>query len=221
MDKIYLDFDGYVPRYVSTTCINCSSVMGTSFCSIKDRGCCYYYPKFSLIEIQRMSKTLKGRKTLDIILKNPGTIVYHFYIHAKGFFDKQGYDRYMRDGGFCEVEDKTMFFRACPFVKSSYGCTLPPKYRTLVCNFFMCNELIGSRDAKNGIDRYLTERERYARWYKWENTNLEGILRERGLNLIDNIYGTLNLLAEIPEDIYEFPKLQPIYLDYSPHSRGA
>ena len=141
MEKMCLKFDANVPRYTCSACSHCNSTMGVSLCSVKDRGCCFYYPKFELIDLQRMSKTLDGIRTIKLIIQNPGTIIYHYYIHAKGIFDKEAYNKYGRNSWIQNqgIDDNTIFFRACPFVKSRYGCTLPPRFRTVVCNFFICN----------------------------------------------------------------------------------
>jgi len=54
MGKVYVDFDEGTPRYVCTECCNCNSLTGLSLCSIKTRGCCSYFPEFTLVDIQKM-----------------------------------------------------------------------------------------------------------------------------------------------------------------------
>lgn len=214
MDKICLErFDSYgYARYVCTSCYHCESKMGISYCSVKMRGCCSYFPKFELVDIHRMVKSAEGLNVLKKIIDNPGTVVYNYYIHAKGYFDKEGYEKYIRtneddDNG---IRDKTIFFRACPFVKSGFGCTIPPVYRNYVCNFFICDEVM-SKVADDEIkEQYVRERERFVKWAEWENRSLEAILSEQHLNLRNNLEECIKVLQDVPLTIFEFPQLKEI-----------
>lgn len=221
MAKIYVDFDNGIPRYACNSCSSCNSLFGVSLCHIKNRGCCWYYPKFNLLDIQRMSKSIEGLSVLDKIVKNPGTIIYNYYIHAKGFFDKEGYTAYIKSGNMLEpdrVKDQTIFFRACPFVKDGLGCTLPPRYRSLICNFFICDEILNT--FKDSIEPYIKERSSYSRWEEWENIGLTSVLKDKGLNLVDDFNEAISLLQSLPLDEYVFPKLDPIGFEDS-FPRGA
>lgn len=214
MDKIYLEryeHLGYA-RYICTSCTHCTSKMGISYCSIKMRGCCSYFPKFELIDVHRMVKSTDGLQVLKRILDNPGTVVYKYYLHAKGYFDQKGYLEYLKNGSDedSDIKDKSIFFRACPFVKSGYGCTIPPVFRNYVCNFFICDEVMSNVDKKEVMQQYLEERARYARWVAWENMSLQRILSEYNLNFQCDFEGSIKLLQEIPLDIYEFPDLEEV-----------
>ncbi|WP_242850859.1 hypothetical protein [Clostridium algidicarnis] len=230
---IYVDLDKTTPRYGCTYCNRCNSLFGVSLCKIKNRGCCFYFPKFYLVDLHNMCKSIDGLQTLHSIVNNPGTILHEYYIHAKGYFDKEGYENYMSNNYFdidsysnnnfkmvineanlsnelTKINDKTMFFRCCPFAKEGYGCTIPAKYRTYVCNFFLCSEVIDSIKELDNYDLYVRERERYMRWLDFENQNLEHILRENHLSLSSNLEGVIKALQELPKEDYEFPKLPPI-----------
>lgn len=217
MGKIYVDFDEEIPRYACTSCFNCTSIMGESHCKIKNRGCCWYFPKFTLFEIQRMSKTLEGLQTLNTIIKTPSSTIYQYYIHTKGYFDSEGYSKYIHEEfHFREnlPKDSTIFFRACPFVIDSKGCTLPPKYRTHICNFFICDEIIKEAESNDIYKKYIKERASYSRFVDWENSSLKRVLIENNTNLISNFEKTIKLLQSIPITEYEFPHLEPIeYID--------
>jgi hypothetical protein len=154
-----------------------------------------------------MSKTAEGLEILDHIRKIPGTIIYNYYIHAKGFFDENGYDRFLKSGQASdyEVEDKSVFFRACPFVKPGKGCTLPAKYRHYVCNVFICREVVEKAEKPELFQEYTKACSSYAHWIKWENEALEMLFREKGITLKENFDGAVEYLKEIPIEYYEFP----------------
>lgn len=223
MRKIYVETDHNVPRYACTDCSTCSSLIGKSLCKVKNRGCCWYFPKFSLVDIQRMSKTPDGLKVLNRIIDNPGTKIYNYYIHAKGFFDEAGYKKYMESGQLLDtdyIEDHTIFFRACPFAKPGKGCTLPPRHRTFVCNFFICKEITDAARPYEMFKSYEDERLRYSRWLDWENESLKQLLAEGNLTLHGNLAEIIQLLQELEASQYEFPELEPIILGDSWY-RGA
>lgn len=213
MGNIFIDSDMGVPQIGCTDCGKCDSIIGRSLCNITDRGCCHYFPEFTLVDIQRMSVLNGGRKALDIILSTPGTIVNSYNIYSKGYFDKEAYDQYIESGNIIEagsIRDHTIFFRTCPFVVPGSGCKLPLRFRTTVCNFFICAEIIERPDLQDQFKVYLEERSRYARWVYRESGVLQHILSENGLDLISDFSASINLLAEINPSSYEFPSLEPV-----------
>jgi hypothetical protein len=212
MGKVYLDYSEGVPRLGCADCGTCSSVMGTSLCSIKDRGCCSYFPEFNLAEIHRLVKLRGGREVLDTILKNPGTEVCNYSIHAKGVLEQQAYEEYLKKGDLIEtpIQDHTIFFRTCPFVVPGKGCLFEPQHRTTVCNFFICSEILERPDCKEQFRLYIEERTRYSRWIYRESQELQHIMAENGLNLRSDLNGCLELLNELPLSVYEFPELLPV-----------
>lgn len=257
MDKIFLkDADG-TPQFGCTSCYKCSSIFGKSLCKIKNRGCCWYFPKFTLYDIQKMVRTTEGIETLNMILKLPNVKIYNYYIHAVGSFDKDSYDKYIDDSctshlNYASAEDiqevrnaiiseqeeyllyeeynkydlaakknlhkprvindVSMFFRTCPFVIEGKGCSLNEKFRTYVCNFFICDEITDSLINNDEFKKYRKERDNYVRWIEWENSSLESILSHNRVNLIDNFDEVISILKETEFDEYEFPSLNEIEL---------
>ncbi len=210
MGKIYIDFDHSIVQFGCTECINCSSMMGKSLCSTKDRGCCSYFPEFTLHDIHKMVHTDGGMASLDTILGLPNAVVYEYHIHAKGHFDKEGYGEYINGDKLLEqdiIKDQTLFFRTCGLVNPGQGCSLPARFRPMVCNTFICTELSekAGKTGKYGI--YIDERQRYSSWIHWEDRTLQHILIENGVNLINDFEGTIEVLKGIPFNIYEFPQL--------------
>ncbi|OPJ58300.1 hypothetical protein [Clostridium oryzae] len=218
----HLEFDQEVPQYACSSCSNCHSIFGRSLCSVKNRGCCWYFPKFTLYEIHKMVKTKEGSKVLSSILKLPNVKIYSYHIHAIGRMDKVGYDRYLKNNKSedINVKDKSIFFRTCPFVKPGIGCTLPKRYRSYVCNLFICSEVASVLSKNNLFNVYMNERQNYARWVQWENLSLEMMLRENKVNLESDFQNTINILKELPLESYEFPKLAQIE-EHSGFNRSA
>ena len=218
MNSIWIDFNNNVPQISCNLCSSCTSLMGVSLCNIQNRGCCYYFPKFTLLDIHRMSKSLKGLNTLELIKNNPNTITKEFALHSKGHFDENRYKKHLEDDviiGNGLIKDQSVFFKACPFIKPNFGCTIDPEFRSLVCNFFICHEVLDSIGDKNLLERYLSERSSYANWCHWENEGLRHLLMENNINLINNYYKVIEYLQSIPLNIYEFPNLPKV--DFNIH----
>lgn len=213
MGSVYMAYDNGVPQIACSICGSCDSIMGKSLCGNLNRGCCHYFPEFTLAEIQRFLHIDGGRDALEIILKNPGTIINNYNIYVKGLFHKDSYDKYIAEGKLLEtspIRDHTIFFRTCPFVRESKGCIFPVRFRTTVCNFFICVEILEKPELRYEFKEYIEERSRYSRWIYRESTELQYILSENGINLTLDLEGSLMLLSELPLRVYDFPKLQAV-----------
>lgn len=222
MGNIYIFFDMGVPQIGCTDCGSCDSIMGKSLCDIKNRGCCHYYPEFTLVDIQRMAVLEGGREALEIIMSHPGTKINRFTLYSTGHFDKDAYEKYVSSGKFLDtgdIRDHTIFFRTCPFVVPGKGCRLPVRFRTTVCNFFICKEILDTIESSELLEEYMKERSRYSRWVYRESGILQHLLEEKGLDLISDFEGTVNMLAELYEEDYDFPLLEPAPFGSAPGER--
>jgi hypothetical protein len=213
MGNIFIDYDIGIPQIKCTDCGKCDSIIGRSLCSVTDRGCCHYFPEFTLVDIQRMAILEGGKEALELILSCPGTTVNNFNLYSKGYFDKAAYDQYISSGNLLKtgsIRDHTIFFRCCPFVEPGKGCKLPPRFRTTVCNFFVCAEILERPDLQDFFTEYLEERSRYSRWVYRESAVLAHILTENGLNLVSGFDAAIELLAHVEQNNYDFPELEPV-----------
>ena len=224
MDRLQVAFDQSIPQFKCSECVRCTSVFGTSLCKTKGRGCCFYFPEFGLYDLHRMAVSLEGLQLLDVIRHKPGVVINPYSIYVKGSFDREGYEEYLKGGELINedsINDQTLFFRVCPFVRSEHGCTLSPKHRTLVCNFFVCSEILGRAEIRDELVPYLEERSRYARWEHRENTELQHMLLENDVNLVTDFKASIEVLQNLSLNIYEFPALEPVDYLSDEFSRGA
>lgn len=219
MIEINLKIDQGIPQYGCSSCSNCHSIFGNSLCSIKNRGCCWYFPKFTLYEIHKMVKEKDGLETLSRLMNIPKVEVHNYFIHAKGYFDEVGYKNYINSEQAynTDVKDKTIFFRACPFVEQGVGCTLPKRYRSYVCNFFICEEVVKKVESYSQYKQYVNERNNYVRWIEWENLSIETFLTEKKLNLINDFDEVITILKDMPIRECEFRSLHPIVVSDEPN----
>lgn len=193
-----------VVQFQCDDCYSCHSKFGISLCKIKNRGCCHYYPKYNLFDIQRLLRTSEGKEVLDRIVNLPNVKIHNYYIHAIGYFEEDSYKKYIssEEGKLDTEEDKTIYFRACPFVVSGKGCSIEPQYRSYVCNFFICNDIKEKFKNKKEYSELLEKRDNYIKWMDYENTSLEYFLIEKKLDLVNNYKEVIDELKKIPVDDY-------------------
>ena len=213
MDFIYIDFDNGVPRLAYTGCSRCSSLIGVSLCKTKDRGCCYYFPKFYPVEIQGMCRSEDGMALLNKIISMPNVVIYDDHFIVKGSYDIILHHKMLKD---ClvpsdkNIKDTSVFFKTCPFVSYGLGCTLPPRYRSYVCNFFICSEIVDNPIYKDRLEPYIRERENYVRFLEWENNQLIMAMREEGITFVKDFSAAVEFLKDTEINQYDFPVLNPV-----------
>ena len=72
------EFKNNIPRYYCSNCSKCTSHISINFTNLKHRGCCYYFPKFNLVDIQKMVQLPGGKNVLDKIIKEAKNQGYEF-----------------------------------------------------------------------------------------------------------------------------------------------
>lgn len=210
--KLSVEIYDNIPRFNCDECYKCNSKIGVSLCKYKHRGCCFYYPKFNLVDLQRMVKDPEGKPVINKILNNKRAKIFNYYIQEVGYFDKEGYNNYLKSSNFkfdkSEPLDKTLYFKSCPFVVDGKGCSIPSKFRTPVCNFFLCTEIKNTANYNNLIHSYELAAREYYHYYEWENENLIELFEEKGLTLKNNLKESLEFLKSLKIYYCEFPKLK-------------
>lgn len=215
MGSVFFEQSGNTPRFGCTDCMACQSVIGTSLNAVQMRGCCMYFPEFSLVDIRNMVTAEGGSEVLSRILAHPGSEIHPFRIRVKGSFDEAGHAAYRQDEplpGSEEIRDDTVFFRTCPFVVSGVGCSIPLAFRTVVCNFFVCRELWDRAEDPSLAETYRRELERYSSWLHRECLSFQHLFEEYGVDLLHNRDTALRLLREADYHGYGFPPLPPLTL---------
>lgn len=167
-------------------------------------------PKFNLFDLQRMTKSKEGQLVIKKILENKNIKIFNYYIQAVGYFDKVNFEKFREHtkSNLFKGTDLSIHFKACPFVEDGKGCSIPPQFRTPVCNFFLCKEIKNELKEKNLLKEYEDSAKEYYRYYEFENKNLIELLEERGLTLKHNIEECLNFLKSIDCYTCEFPNLK-------------
>jgi hypothetical protein len=189
----------------------------------KKQGMLLLLPEVLPVEIQRMCHSEEGTALLYSIVSMPNTVIYDDHILVKGSYDIILHDKMMREGLVPvdgNVTDTSVFFKTCPFVRSGSGCTLPPRYRSYVCNFFLCREILENPEYKDKLEPYVRERNNYVRFLEWENNQLFTAMNEEGLSFRKNLDGAIEFLKNLEINQYDFPLLEPVVIPDN-HSMGA
>lgn len=179
---------------------------------MKNRGCCWYFPKYELLDIYRLIKSKEGEELLNKIINLQDVKIYKYYIHVGGYFERDSYEEYLNsfEGSEDKIKDKSIYFRACPFVKDGEGCTIPAEFRSFVCNFYICEEIYLVLNKYKEFKRYIDERNSYIKWFQYENEYLKRLLVENDINLSTSFKEVVELFKNTTIDQYEFINLEPV-----------
>ncbi|MFL0249315.1 hypothetical protein ACJDT4_02690 [Clostridium neuense] len=197
------------PIFKCSFCKNCTSMEGTNMLGIK-RGCCFYFPKYSLVDIKNIIKFKKDFLFNLITKKN--VIIHDYFIEVKGTFDKTAYNNFwenhteddlLKYGDF----DTSLFFKKCFFITPK-GCSIDFRLRPHQCNLYLCRKL--SKSSKYLRKNYSRERKDYFAYCNYIDITLSQYLKDNLLTLKNNFKQSVNFLEKIKIDNFFFSKLENI-----------
>ncbi|KOA20804.1 hypothetical protein CLHOM_09470 [Clostridium homopropionicum DSM 5847] len=211
MDKLEYEFCSNVPVYKCSFCGKCSSfIESTSYTSIKTRGCCWYFPKYSLIDMKNIIDS--GNKNFIYSLLNMDNAeIYQYCINVNGEFNKKEYEEYLKETFQEDSEvsdfDQKLFFRLCPFATTK-GCSIAFDLRPHPCNLYLCREVINScgKDYKE----FSKERKDYYSYCNYYSDTLKYILMDNTVDLTKDPFKAIDILEKTEIPTFEFKNLKPI-----------
>lgn len=195
------------PIFKCSFCNNCTSMESTNMLGIK-RGCCFYFPKYSLIDIKNITNFKEDFLFKLITKKN--VIIHDYFLEVKGTFDKTAYSRFIKNSTEEELSkygsfDTRLFFKKCFFITPN-GCSIDFRLRPHQCNLYLCRKL--SESSNHSYAKYSRERKDYFAYCNYINTMLIQYLRENFLTLKNNFKQSVNFLEKIKIDNFFFSKLE-------------
>ncbi|OBR92421.1 MULTISPECIES: hypothetical protein [Clostridium] len=204
-------FTNNIPLFKCDICGNCSNfVESISYTNIKNRGCCWYFPKYNLVDIKNIINN--GNINFIYYLSSIPNCVESYDIRVKGTFFKNQYDNYTENNIKYSDFDSSLFFRLCPFLKKD-GCKLSFSLRPHPCNLYLCREAI--QLAGKEYTMYSRERKDYYAYCNYFNECLKEDLKSNNTTLSDNLEESLDILNSSTLPPFQPRKLQNIYIDYS------
>lgn len=199
------------PIFKCSFCKNCTSMESTNMLGIK-RGCCFYFPKYSLMDIKNIISFKKD--FLFKLIANENVITHDYFIEVKGTFDKTAYINFLKNSTEEELSkygnfDKTLFFKKCFFITSK-GCSIDFRLRPHQCNLYLCRKLAENHDHM--CQKYSRERKDYFAYCNYINIMLTEYLEDEHLTLKGNFKQSVNFLEKIDIDNFSFSKLENLKL---------
>lgn len=198
MYKLEYNFDHNTPLFRSNFCGNCSGfIESTSYASVKNRGCCWYFPKYTLMDIKNIINSRKKSFVYELLnMKN--CKITHYYIIAEGEFNKEEYHNYLEsDLNYDSDFDNKLFFRLCPFATSK-GCSIDFTLRPHPCNLYLCREILSM--CGDAYKEYSKERRDYYSYMNYFSETLKYALIEEEVDLLNNPLKAIEVIekADIP-----------------------
>ncbi|MCX7695358.1 MAG: hypothetical protein N2Z71_06610, partial [Caloramator sp.] len=177
------NFEDNIPLFRCSLCGKCDGFIESKSLINKNRGCCWYYPKYTLMDIKNIlaigkEDFVKRLKTLENVY------ISSFYLEVRGFFDEEGYYK-------ANIEEKSdfdskLFFRLCPFWQEN-GCKIDFKLRPHPCNLYLCREVIEL--CNEDYREFSKERRDYFSYMNYFNELLKRELIENRLDLLKDFEG--------------------------------
>lgn len=208
MFTLKYEFKNNIPVFRCNFCGKCNNVLESTSKIHINRGCCWYFPKYTLVDIKNILDN--GRKDFILkLLKNPNSHISQYHIQVKGLFDEKNYNQYMLKTITSDNEkfNHKLFFRACPFIGPK-GCTLDFSIRPHPCNLYLCRTVINL--ASRDYDDYKEERKDYFSYCNYFDESIEHELLQNHVNLISNPLKCLDIIEKFDLPKFQFRNLKEI-----------
>lgn len=209
MFSLSYEFNNNIPVFKSNFCGKCSGTLeSTSLITEKMRGCCWYFPNYTLVDI----KNIFSHNRIDFIyslLKLQNSHISQYHIEVKGSFDSKAFFKYLMENEYVEPAEKAfdakLFFRLCPFFDTN-GCSIDFSLRPHPCNLYLCRKII--EKCGNNYIPYSNERKDYYSYCNYFNESIKHVLMENKVDLLINPEASLSIIEN-----FELPDFEPRKLD--------
>ncbi|WDC84462.1 hypothetical protein PL321_01260 [Caloramator sp. mosi_1] len=191
-------FEDNIPLFRCSLCGRCDGFIESKSYINKNRGCCWYYPKYTLMDIKNIISL--GREDFIRELSTKENVYKsNYFLEVRGYFDEEGYKKsnLKQDIDF----DTKLFFRLCPFWQEN-GCKIEFKLRPHPCNLYLCREVIEL--CKDGYSEFSKERRDYFSYMNYFNEVIKHELMEKRMDLTSDFEGTLDFIKN-----YQVPNFEP------------
>lgn len=205
MFSLSYEFHNNIPVFKSNFCGKCSGVLeSTSLINETMRGCCWYFPKYTLVDI----KNIVSHGRIDFIyslLRLQNSHISQYFIEVIGRFDNQSFLNYSHTTENNKDFDNKLFFRLCPFC-GFHGCSIDFSLRPHPCNLYLCRTMI--ENCKESYLPFSKERKDYYSYCNYFNESIKQELKYNSIDLITNPDASLSVI-----DSFEMPAFEPRKLD--------
>lgn len=208
MFTLSCEFKNNIPVFHCNICGKCKGFTeSTSYIAI-NRGCCWYFPKYTLMDIKNII-TIGKIDFIYSLLKSTNSIISQYFIQVHGFYNENRYKLYKENNITNSNFDSKLFFKACPFIGKN-GCTINFGLKPHPCNLYLCREVI--KGAGNLYKDYSMERKNYYSYCNYFNESLKYELMDNHADLLNYTSRTLEIIEASDVPNYEPIKLPVIQI---------
>ncbi|WP_279146564.1 hypothetical protein [Clostridium tyrobutyricum] len=201
-------FYNNIPVFKCDSCGKCSNTIESiSYTSIKNRGCCWYFPEYRLIDIKNIIDNNKF-SFIHYLVSLPNCLLRNYSIKINGTFLKNKYKDF-KNSCFKKYSnfDSSLFFKLCPF-SSKNGCSLNFLLRPHPCNLYLCREIINLCSEK--YKPYCDERKDYFAYCNYFDECIKQDLIDNHVSLISNINKAIEVIKNCHIEKFNSRYLKPI-----------
>lgn len=192
-------FQKNIPIFKCDFCGKCDGFLeSTSKCDIKNRGCCWYFPKYNLVDIKNILN-LNEESFIYKICNMKNSYVSQYHIRINGKFFKDDYNKYILYGNEISGFKTKFFFRICPFFGKD-KCSLDFSLRPHPCNLYLCRKIIDW--CKDKYNSYSEERKDYYAYCNYFDESIKQSLIEAKTDLSKNIKKSLDIIKKFDMPLF-------------------
>lgn len=203
MFTLSCEFKDNIPVFHCDTCGNCKDFIESISYIGLNRGCCWYFPRYTLMDIKNIINIGK----IDFIyslIKNANSKISQYFIEVHGFYDSIKHKVYCKNNNPQLDFDSKLFFRVCPFVGKK-GCTIDFQLRPHPCNLYLCREII--KKSGESYKKYCRERKDYYSYCNYFNDSLKYELMDKDIHFLKDFSKSLKIIKS-----FNIPSYEPIKL---------
>ncbi|WP_027624972.1 hypothetical protein [Clostridium lundense] len=193
MYKLSYEYKDNIPVFKCNFCGHCSKILeSTSHTTTENRGCCWYFPKYTLVDIKNILDMEKKNFILALLnMKN--AVINKYSIEVIGNFDEEKYLNFIKENpdSIEDNFDPKLFFRVCAFFRPN-GCHLDFRLRPHPCNLYLCRTVIGCCEEE--YKNFSRERKDYFSYCNYFNESIRQTLMDAKVNLQSAPFKALEII---------------------------
>lgn len=217
MNKLQYENTNNIPVFKCNFCGHCSGILeATSYTNIKNRGCCWYFPKYNLVDMKNII-TLGKKNFVYVLLNMKNAVINKYSIEVKGTFDEEKYLEFIKENpnSIEDNFDPKLFFKVCAFSRPD-GCHLDFSLRPHPCNLYLCRTVINR--CGEVYKNYSRERKDYYAYCNYFDESIKQILMEKKVNLQSDPFKAIEIIEDFQMPPFGGGNLESI--EFFPHNHS-
>ena len=206
MDSLKYTFKDNIPVINCSFCGKCQDFIETKDYININRGCCWHFPKYNLMDLKNIMKI--NEKFVRQLFTLKDAEISQYSIKILGKYYENEYIEYASNK-IASIEtsntfDDKLHFKVCHFFGEN-GCKIDFCLRSHQCNLYLCREIVNAIGIHSSL--YKKERQDYFSYCYYYDKHIEYALKENQVDFVKDYSKALEIIKSI-----DIPEFDPQYL---------